>query len=305
MKKILKLYGLYVLLMIMFIPNVFAESNVYYTNNANVEMTESEYNYLLEYFDARAIANFSQELFDAAIRDVNDIETLGSEKIYVKTTTVTSPLGITTSEDTIITEEEYENFVPIVPRVACNHGNACWETNAKILYMSYERFTDSEGVPNLMLDVRLDWKTTPNVKSYDVFATRFTDSNGGAAFDKVIAAQYAPNDTYVYYNDTPNTKIASNGVGVSMNLVDNFVHDQEGEYGAELDMAVYFNLTRNTTLSTWVTYQHATSNVTLAQSQDYTFNSTGLGGVLKYNSTSIGNRYDGMQGLNMAFALFV
>lgn len=305
MKKILKMYVFYILMMFMFMQSVFAESNVYYTNNAGVKMTESEYNYLLEHFNSRFIANFTQELFDSAMQDVSNVELLGSETIYIQTTTVTGPLGIVTSEDIILTKEEYENFEPIVPRTSCSYGSACWETNAKILYMTYERFTDSNGTANLAVVAMLDWKTTPNVKSYDVFAARYTDSNGGASFDKVIGAQYTNDITYTYNNNTANTKLASNGVGISMNMVDDFYHDWKTEYGAEFDMALYFTLTKNTTLNTWITYQHAISNVTLSQSQDYTFGSSGLGGVLNYNSTSIKNKYDGMQGLNMAFALFV
>ena len=47
----------------------------------------------------------------------------------------------------------------------------------------------------------------------------------------------------------------------------------------------------------YATYQHATTNVSLATSKSYSFNSTGLGGVLKFNTSQISNYYDGMEGV--------
>ena len=45
------------------------------------------------------------------------------------------------------------------------------------------------------------------------------------------------------------------------------------------------------------TYQHAKSSVSLSESQNYSFSSRGLGGVLKFNKDSIKNKYDGMTGV--------
>ena len=53
----------------------------------------------------------------------------------------------------------------------------------------------------------------------------------------------------------------------------------------------------------YVTYQHATSALTLANSKSYTFSSSGLGGVLYYSNSTIRNKYDGMQGLSMNYVL--
>lgn len=50
------------------------------------------------------------------------------------------------------------------------------------------------------------------------------------------------------------------------------------------------------------TYQHATSDLTLSQSQNYTFSSSGLGGVLKF-ANSVSSKYDGMKGVSATCAL--
>lgn len=50
------------------------------------------------------------------------------------------------------------------------------------------------------------------------------------------------------------------------------------------------------------TYQHATSDLTLSQSQNYTFSSSGLGSVLKF-ANSVSSKYDGMKGVSATCAL--
>ena len=49
------------------------------------------------------------------------------------------------------------------------------------------------------------------------------------------------------------------------------------------------------------TYQHAKSSVSLSESQNYSFSSQGLGGVLKFNKDSIKNKYDGMNGVSLSY----
>ena len=57
------------------------------------------------------------------------------------------------------------------------------------------------------------------------------------------------------------------------------------------------------TMAGYVTYQQASSALTLANSKSYTFSSSGLGGVLYYSNSTIRNKYDGMQGLSMNYVM--
>lgn len=67
MQDIIKkvLFSLTLLLFIIILsPNVIAKNNIYYVNENNVEMTEQEYNDLLEIFSEDSINIMDQEQFE-------------------------------------------------------------------------------------------------------------------------------------------------------------------------------------------------------------------------------------------------
>ena len=79
----------------------------------------------------------------------------------------------------------------------------------------------------------------------------------------------------------------SKGVGISMNLVDS---------GSDYKLYLFIKGTSNPG-TTYGTYQHATSNISLNTSKSYTFTTSpnsGLGGVLNHNYPSY---FDNMQGV--------
>lgn len=79
--------------------------------------------------------------------------------------------------------------------------------------------------------------------------------------------------------------------GISMNIVDTTsLTSLSCAMGRKLD-------SKARPFTMYGTYQHATSKVTLSQSQDYSFGSGGLGNILKFDS-SVKSKYDGMQGVN-------
>ena len=285
---------LFVIFAIMvFIPTAFAKE-VYYTNRSGVEMTKEEYEYLSSHFDERKISHFDQEMFELAVKDYNNIETIKEEVIYVKTTTITTPKRESISFDNVITEEEYNKFQQV--RTSCNYGDTCYETNAKRIYLVANRYASNK----LYILVMLNWKTIPVTRSYDVLAARWTDSNSGLSFYKVVgyqdpvAASVDDDIPYVYEvggSEHTNIVYSSNGVGISMNVVDNLTE------APNMEMNLYYTINNATTMNFYTTYQHATSSLTLAQSKSYTFASNGLGGVLYYSNSTIRNKYDGMGGL--------
>ena len=77
-----------------------------------------------------------------------------------------------------------------------------------------------------------------------------------------------------------------------MNIVDN------ASSSLLNSLFIKFKIRENVTLTYYGTYQHATKNVTLAQSKSYNFAANGLGGVLYYSNATIRGYYDGMKGIS-------
>lgn len=137
------------------------------------------------------------------------------------------------------------------------------------------------------------WLLTPRVKSYDVNAMRVDDATIVAGTQKGTQS-YGTNGNYstisYAYNGT-NMVNQSNGFGISMNLVD-------AATGFQLEIEAIVVST-----SKWATayasYQHAATNVTLAQSKAYNISHNGYGEVINF-ATAVENYYDGMQGVSIA-----
>lgn len=72
------------------------------------------------------------------------------------------------------------------------------------------------------------------------------------------------------------------------------VSAQELSISEKTDMLInqYKNI-----ISVYGSYQHAKTNVTLATSQSYILSSSGLGGVIAFNTNTIRNYYDGKRGV--------
>lgn len=273
-------------------PIVLAEESAYFTTNSGLELTKNEYNYLLEHFDEEYISTFNSDLLKLAMDDINNIEILSEETIYIETITNRLPNGQVIVTENPLTEEEYENYQPIVPLTNCNDGIACWETNAKKLHMIVQNTEDNYQ----MVTLTNFWKSMPTTRSYDVLAFRWTTSGPNPNYSHFKAFQYGfAVGTTEYGIANQNVKLGTNAIGVSMNLYNNAITITNTLY-------VYFEIDTNLTLSYYGTYQHATSEVTLAQSQSYNFGAGGLGNVLNYTSSSIRNKYDGMQGISAMVA---
>ena len=101
-----------------------------------------------------------------------------------------------------------------------------------------------------------------------------------------------------YNRNSDNTKASSSftgngGIGISMNIVDSVKSTLENS------ITVRF-ISKANPFKIHGTYQHAQSNVTLSESKKYTFSSTGLGGVLSFDS-SVKSKYDGMRGVTLDY----
>lgn len=138
-----------------------------------------------------------------------------------------------------------------------------------------------------------NWLLTPHVKSYDVNAIRVDDAiiREGSQGGRQTYGSYGNYSLVEYSNTGTNIVKKTNGFGISMNLV-----DAATEFQLEIEAIV-------TSTSKWATvyasYQHAASNVTLAQSKSYNISHNGYGEVINF-ATAVENYYDGMQGVSIA-----
>ena len=138
-----------------------------------------------------------------------------------------------------------------------------------------------------------NWLLTPHVKSYDVNAMRVDDATirEGSQGGRQTYGSYGNYSLVEYSNTGTNIVKKTNGFGISMNLVDDAT-----EFQLEIEAIV-------TSTSKWETvyasYQHAASNVTLAQSKAYNISHNGYGEVINF-ATAVENYYDGMQGVSIA-----
>lgn len=140
--------------------------------------------------------------------------------------------------------------------------------------------------------VGLLWKMIPSTRAFDVIAVRYvgmTDIDG-TQWGRQI---WGTNGNYSYvdygWNGT-NINRQDNGFGISMNITNDSTINYLENY---IESAVQF-----TGNFQWAgaSYQHATSNTTLAQSKSYTLAENGKNGVILFTG-NIGEKYDNMPGV--------
>lgn len=188
------------------------------------------------------------------------------------------------TETYIMTEEEYEAFNNIEMYTVCDSGQACWETSAKRLFMEVSSSSSNADVALYAI-----WLREPNVKGTDVIAIRH---DGRINVTSVEGIQYVDGaaENAIYYDlSSSNTQKFNNGVGISMNLKDD---------SSSFALHLYIFGGKNSSGNVYGSYQHGKNFTTVAESKQYTINSSGLGGVIKFNTTTISNKYDAMPGVS-------
>lgn len=269
------------------ISNVNADENIFYTNLNGVEMTENEYNHIVELLSDKKVTSITQDEFD----EYMTYEIIDRDVIYQKV--ISNEFGVVYEEE--ITEEEYNasELEEMESGIGENEPNVSgyFETSYKRLNVTL----NSTSNAYLMIGT-LTWKKVPACRSYDVFAfktTRFYYTNVTGSQTYYVGAGY----TNISYNsNSQGYKALSNGAGLSMNLKDGSnITSYDMSISAVLTISDYSYSTSYVTTS----YQHAQSDVTRAQSMDYYLSSGGLGGVVYFNSGTIWNKYDGMTGIDL------
>lgn len=275
-------------LIIIFVPFGFVKAqNIsddisYITNQNGVRISMTDYNLLTNiYSDAYIQTMTSEDYENFKAKNININNLVKSEKYYK---TVIDHLNNVVT-NTEVTENEFNNYNPNIQTLSVSNFV---ETQYKKLSLT---LSDNEnGYGDIF--VGLLWKMIPSTRAFDVIAVRYvgmTDIDG-TQYGRQI---WGTNGNYSYveygWNGT-NINRQDNGFGISMNITnDSTINYLENYIGSAVQFTGNFQ---------WAgaSYQHATSNTTLAQSKSYTLAEDGKNGVILFTG-NIGSKYDNMPGV--------
>ena len=285
MKKFI--YSCFTLLLVC-ITMPIANASAYYTNYHNIEMTENEYNNLVELgFTEDEIYLMGNEEFNAN----KDLEgtLVSSEGHYYKTTTIIQN-GITTSSSEIISKEQYE-----LEKDANPHTRSIYDgivtTDYKHMRMNMTRLNDVE----MRLKITLTWLNIPSTRSNDIigigfeqayvelnssvfFQQNYTNSSGSHSSVTSIPREFSTGVSSIF--DLPNGTISA----LSSYMYIDVIKVHEDYTITEMDAAG--------------DYAHATSSISETNAKKHSVNhASGI-----ELQSSIQNYYDG---INIAIATFL
>ena len=275
-------------LIILFVPFGFVKAqNIsddisYITNQNGVRISMTDYNLLTNiYSDAYIQTMTSKDYENFKAKNININNLVKSEKYYK--TEIDHLNNVVTNTE--VTENEFNNYNPNVQTLSVSNFV---ETQYKKLSLTLSDNHDGYGD----IFVGLLWKMIPSTRSFDVIAVRYvgmTDVDG-TQWGRQI---WGTNGNYTYVNygwNGTNINRQDNGFGISMNITNDSTINYLENY---IESAVEF-----TGNFQWAgaSYQHATSNTTLAQSKSYTLAENGKNGVILFTG-NIGSKYDNMPGV--------
>lgn len=275
-------------LIILFVPFGFVKAqnisdNISYITNQNgVRISMTDYNLLTNiYSDAYIQTMTSEDYENFKAKNININNLVKSEKYYK---TVIDHLNNVVT-NTEVTENEFNNYNPNIQTLSVSNFV---ETQYKKLSLTLS--DNHNGYGDIF--VGLLWKMIPSTRAFDVIAVRYvgmTDVDGTQCGRQI----WGTNGNYTYVNygwNGTNINRQDNGFGISMNITNDSTINYLENY---IESAVQF-----TGNFQWAgaSYQHATSNTTLAQSKSYTLAENGKNGVILFTG-NIGEKYDNMPGV--------
>lgn len=275
-------------LIILFVPFGFVKAqnisdNISYITNQNgVRISMSDYNLLTNIYSYAYIQTMtSKDYENFKAKNININNLVKSEKYYK--TEIDHLNNVVTNTE--VTENEFNNYNPNVQTLSVSNFV---ETQYKKLSLTLSDNHDGYGD----IFVGLLWKMIPSTRAFDVIAVRYvgmTDVDGTQIGRQI----WGTNGNYTYVNygwNGTNINRQDNGFGISMNITNDSTINYLENY---IESAVEF-----TGNFQWAgaSYQHATSNTTLAQSKSYTLAENGKNGVILFTG-NIGEKYDNMPGV--------
>ena len=187
-----------------------------------------------------------------------------------------------------LTYEEYQNFnVDSIVEGEYFYNIVEDDTSSNLNSRSFHETTCKKIVlsgscssTKCAMALTTNWKCIPAVKSYDVMGVRLASTT---FYDdaRTFTFRYNGNTTTSYAG----LRGASNGVGYAFKIPSSGNVDYA---------ALVFNVKPQGRV--YGTYQHAVENISLNTALDFTFNSSGYGGVFAWPS-SYGQIYDQMAGV--------
>ena len=238
-----------------------------YTNYYGINMTEEEYNNLLNLgFTEDEIYYMSEESFKLN-KDVSATLVSKNQKYYK--TIYTDLNGISTSVE--ITEDEYDNQSMINPRGTVN-------TEYKTIVSTMSKLTST-----FRYKVSMAWKMMPAKRSYDIIGVGFED-------DVTISSPVYFEYNYCYSDSSCTTSTINYGKK-SLSTGGTAVYKVPSDDIVGLSAVLYYDVAKDTTstitsLEMCGDYSHATSTVTSTQ---YSGHGIDLDGILL---GSYGGYYD-------------
>ncbi len=179
-------------------------------------------------------------------------------------------------------ETTYLYDIPITKEVSENTYN-----NSNISLLSNDVVqTEYKKVSITTIDdlarINVAWKQEPRVKSFDILSMYIDGSNfiTGSISGTQLASTSSGVKNYSYLATTKNTKLFSNGFGISMNLAD-------AGSSFNLSMIAKFNSDAKGK-KLIASYRHAVRNISLSTSQKYNLSN----GSIRFSTDNLNSNYD-------------
>ena len=273
----------------------YSPDTVYYTNAEGVNFTKSDYDKIINCFGTDAINNMDSDTVRELLSE--EILTSGeSTTIYVQLIETVDKYGkVTNTYQNVLDEDTGEQLANDYPIEVYSMSQEVTHTTSMKKITLYMYIGGSISYRQVLLTN--EWISLPTIRSYDIIALRPGKASATVGLESVRGYQIWDGTT-IDYNTTEDNYVYKSGLGqgtgglaFSMNLKDNASTKIINK------LKVTF-LTGAESFTVYGTYQHATENVSLATSQKYKFSSSGMGGVLKFNSSSVAAKYDNTKGLS-------
>ena len=285
MKKILIMS----LIALMFNVSDVKANNEYYTNSKGVVFSENQYKTFLQVYNFDYVENITVNEFNNSPfknANQNDIHTE-----YSKINNLIINNKVVETNNQIISKEEYDNSSDISLFAVCNDYDGCWETDYKkvSIRIDPQSYISDPG----SIYVITTWKKTPTIKSIDLIGIRMeapftyiTNKYGEVRCGGTLMNTYISSSTRFLFNNY--------GVGLSIDMPNCSNAIIQLQYSGRYD-----NTYRWLDSAFYGSYQHSITNITLAQSKQYSFGTGNLsmGNVFKFNNQSTYNLFDNMQGV--------
>ena len=179
-------------------------------------------------------------------------------------------------------ETTYLYDVPITKEITENKYNS----EDVVLFSSDMVQTEYKKVSVSIIDdlakLNVVWKQEPRVKSFDILSM-YIEGSGfiiGSISGTQLASTANGTKNYPYLASTKNTKLFSNGFGISMNLAD---------AGNRFTLSIMAKVNDSAKGKKLVaSYRHAVRNIILSTSQKYNL----INGNIKFPTNNLNSNYD-------------